>query len=1075
MSPSALDPPLEGRTCSGGEGRVQVDYATRDALRADFDRALHELRVDVDVDTDLGPGDPCNLVLQLPGVGKVLLRTEIAVTAPAGTRLLILEPDVLHRAVQRALQRRATMIGASSVPTPAAAQGMFADQSPEPERAPEPRRAPPPPEPNVARAIVRPSPTRSLPLSRMVPPEVAAGIDGFVRAVIRSSMRARPDGRDADARTLTESLRDITHGSGEVVIARDPDWELACSGAAAFRVPLADALRGPDAAQLTHRLTEMLERSEVVVVQIDASASREDLVTFTELLGRAMPSTVGSEERAKRMARALHEKKVAGVAVAFSEVSVGREGQLPWRVRMLIERLRKDLRSIPIMRDADAAQLVEVRIQTITDAMRAIGDAETYTLVLEQADLIEAAKTEELRGQSLTRVIAGLVPERFVAEVVGQLAMSMTTSEGARRALTELCIHLLEGQSPEAPAALAKLREHLDPKSIPGDLGEWLTAERINERLRKKEPIPAVPPVGAGDTQAALRVRGKAVRLLVASSRLREAARLLDDTLLDAPAAQALYDGLLERIFLPEVLLQLADRLADPGERDSAAALLRYAGERAVSPLLLSVRNSEHRAVRELALRLLVERGEASCMPVLHVLAEQDAPWYVTRNMLVLATTLGMQEAAPDARRNLSHGHPRVREAALSFLVRTTGQAAEPSLLEALGDESQAVRIRAAANLAVFGSTDPRALRGFVEFLTSPEARKSEAHAFATLRLLCDISEAERRAAGDLDRVLSERLIAWVQPGEPLPTDRVVTALAELLGLVGARRSLHALRAILPDLVERAASQPALEPVIAAVSHAMEIIELRDGHQSTVTGMRTIPKAAVEPRPLSSRILDERVGRAVVRLGSPTGVHKALTPTKPAAASERPAPSAPEQTPLARRIQPPPRAGAPGAPLPPSRTIELTAADLDIVMDEPPETDFVEASNAPEPPPLAPPPDDDGSEFSGEATQPEARVPVAEPPPRALARVQARTVARSRTQEVVERSRPKPSTVPTLQDHDAVRQDQLPVRQAAPRGGRVRPSEVATMPETRALEGEAVEGGMTPDALSRALGRDPKV
>ncbi len=995
MGPSELDPPLEGRTCSGGEGRVQVDYATRDALRADLERALHEMRIDVDVDTDLGPGDPCNLILQLPVVGRVLLRTEIAITAPSGTRLLILEPDVLTRAVQRALQRRSTIIGAPSVPppAPAAVHGMIADQSPEPE----PQRPPPlpPPEPTMARAVVRPSRTRDLPLSSAVPPQVAVAVDGFVRALIRSSMRARPDGREGDARALTEALRDVTHGSGELLIARDPDWELACSGAAAFRVPLGEALRGPDTAQLTHRLTDLLERSEVVAVQIDGAAGRDDLVNFTELLGRAMPSTVGSDERAKRMARALHEKRVAGVAVAFSEASVGREGQLPWRVRMLVERLRKDLRSIPIMRDADAAQLAEVRIQTITDAMRAIGDADTYTLVLEQADLIEAAKTEELRGQSLTRVIAGLVPERFVAEVVGQLSVSMATSEGARRALTELCIHLLEGQSPEAPAALAKLREHLDPKAIPVDLGEWLTAERINERLRKKEAIPSVPTGGGRETEASLRVRGKAVRLLVASSRLREAARLLDDTLLDAPAAQALYDGLLGRIFLPEVLSQLTDWLADPAERDAAAALLRYAGARAIPSLLSCVRNSEHRAVREMALRLLVEQGEAACMPVLHALVEHDAPWYVTRNMLVLATTLGMQEAAPDARRHLSHGHPRVREAALSFLVRTTGQDAEPSLLEALEDESQTVRIRAAANLAVFGSTDPRALRGFLEFLASPEARKSEAHAFATLRLLCDSSEAERRAAGDLDRVLSERLIAWVQPGEPLPTERVLAALAELLGLVGSRRGLHALRAILPDLVERAAGQPALEPVVGAVSHAIEMIELREGRHSTVTGMRQIPKASVEPRPLSSRILDERVGRAVVRLGSPTAVHKALTPTKSAAPPERSAQPAPEQTPLARRIQPPPRAAAPTGPQQPSRTIELTAADLDIVMDEPPEGDVSELSNPPEPPPLAPPPDDDGQEFGDEATNPEARPPVPDPPARALARVQPRTVARS--------------------------------------------------------------------------------
>ncbi len=1082
MEGSALDPPLEGRTCTGGEGRVQVDYATREALRADFDRALRDLRIDVDVDTDLGPGDSCNLVLQLPVVGRVLLRTEIKLTEPAGARLVILEPDVLGRAVQRALQRRSTIIGAPTLPPSGGARRLVAAAPAEP--APEPTKAPPPPEPAVTRAVMRPSTAREIALSRSVPPQAATAVDGFVRALIRSSLRARADGREADGRALTDALRDVTHGSGELLLSREPAWELACAGVTSFRVLLSDTLRGPDTAQLTQRLVEALERSEVTSVQIDATASREDLVTFAELLGRPMPSTVGSEERARRMARSLHEKRVMGVAVAFSETSVGREGQLPWRVRMLIERLRKDLRSIPIMRDADAAQLVEARIQTVTDAMRAIGDADTYTLVLEQADLIEAAKTEELRGQSLTRVIASLVPERFVAEVVGQLSLSVASSESARRALTELCIHLLEGQSPEAPAALAKLREHVDPQTIPGELGEWLAAERINDRLRRKESIPAVPAGGGRDTEAALGVRGKAVRLLVAACRLREAARLLEDTLLDAPTAQSLYDRLLEQIFLPEVLSQLALRLVEATERDAAGALLRYAGGRAIAPLLACVRQSEHRAVRELALRLLVEQGDAAYMPILHSLGERDAPWYVTRNMLVLATTLGIREAASDARRNLAHDHPRVREAALSFLVRITGQEAEPALLDALADEAQAVRIRAAANLAVFGSTDPRALAGYLEFLASAEARKSEAHAFAALRLYSGLSESERRTAGDLDRTLSERVIAWVQPGEPLPTDRVLLALAEVLGLSGSRRALHALRAVLPDLVERAATLQSLAPVVTAVSHAIEHIELREGHQ-TVTGARSVPKALVEARPLSSRILDERVGRAVVRLGSPTAVHKALAPTRPAPAQDGPLP---EQTPLARRIQPPPRAAEAAEP---SRTIELSAADLDLVMDEPPDDlDELEVRSIAEPPPLAPPPDDDEQEFGGEATQPEARPPIAEPPTRAVARVQSRSIERAAGPGLVERLRPggplpKPSQVSTLAEVQALGQGggklrpsevaTAKLRPSEIATAKLRPSEVATMPEARALGADdAGETGMTPDALSQLLGRDPK-
>jgi len=152
-----------------------------------------------------------------------------------------------------------------------------------------------------------------------------------------------------------------------------------------------------------------------------------------------------------------------------------------------------------------------------------------------------------------------------------------------------------------------------------------------------------------------------------------------------------------DRIGPSTPLFEFIDQSASqPGGLASAHRVVEILGERVLRPLLMSLKKNEVMQERIRAMQLLREFGDINRPLLIHELRESN-PWYVARNLLLVLSEIGTEEALGAVSDKIRHEDPRVRAEAVTAAVRIARQNAVPYLMLGLEDENAEVRARSAA------------------------------------------------------------------------------------------------------------------------------------------------------------------------------------------------------------------------------------------------------------------------------------------------------------------------------------------------------------------------------------------
>lgn len=164
-----------------------------------------------------------------------------------------------------------------------------------------------------------------------------------------------------------------------------------------------------------------------------------------------------------------------------------------------------------------------------------------------------------------------------------------------------------------------------------------------------------------------------------------------------------LHSSLADETFLRKLVEVYLDRQED--RRDIARSLLTHLGSKSSAFLVQSLVQSQDREKRFALLELIPSIGR-SIIPILDRCLEQNPPWYVIRNIIIIISRLDDPDLYSMVRPYLVHKDMRVQQQVLNCINRMGGNLMRERMIEALGYINDELKQQVVIQLGNIGGKD---------------------------------------------------------------------------------------------------------------------------------------------------------------------------------------------------------------------------------------------------------------------------------------------------------------------------------------------------------------------------------
>ncbi|MFH1529271.1 MAG: HEAT repeat domain-containing protein [Pseudomonadota bacterium] len=627
-------------------------------------------------------------------------------------------------------------------------------------------------------------------------------------------------------------------------------------------IPFLTMMRSAMAETFAQKFITYLERNYLVSFTIKTAITFDEFKRFVALfVERKTKQDEGVVEALETsFAEQLIEREIFSVTVISRDDIIGGQRSLPWRVKIAISRLKKDLAVLPMYSKASDMELQAAKQLIIGDIIRPLRRPRFLRELLVNADLIRG-QVDELATVNVEQEIIDCLSAQMVEAVAWDIEKVLQKASWGvvvqqdgdeERRIDDILKNILNllatrlvgmdvSQTYDLLLHLFELRI-LSFASLPVDLQQLMQAEKwTNQYLLEEDNIVAL--FSAMEDTNLYRAYLQNISLvfpeLLKKGKIASAARLVkilsvhardhDHQIRQGMAQIALMDlGSQETVDLLRPFLEHDDRPT----RQVAIAMVRQFSYKGTEVLLEVLAESDDAAVRRDVLATLEKMGVTLRSLLEERLQIPGQPWYVYRNLLLLVGRVGSEVALEEVKRFVNFMDPRVREQALQTLFSQLQDKAIPSILPALRDRDWHVARRGVILLSDLNCRHPiflkylSALFHLVEQIPGQERtsalRKAGLHAIERLgnfdvdgrrisSVLLDVVIAKRR------RKLLKKLIDKVtRGGESAFADDLRVEVCRVLGRIGDAKVAHVLAEAPEDFP--AAVETALEEAIGEIN-----------------------------------------------------------------------------------------------------------------------------------------------------------------------------------------------------------------------------------------------------------------
>ena len=568
------------------------------------------------------------------------------------------------------------------------------------------------------------------------------------------------------------------------------------------------------------KFAKYLERKDLISLTLKSRMDQTEFTPFVDVMSE--PSLVDTHRKQdkERFVQTLSSHGIFNISFVFNEELLAPEREMPWRARLTLSRMRKDLKMIPYFQKMAGQELEDIRRKLVQDGLRPIRHPDLLCAVLRNSDVAATAEHHEEIVEE--EIISSIHKQYFLGTskifllehlALKQLQKGDAFERKSDRLVSKISHRLKEVGTKESEDLLEEFfrKGLISLEDLTPELKDKILLERLTDKFLNYTEQFFQKLDQAKDKEAFLNVAHSFVRIipeLIRRDRYSDILHILETLKrhFHQKMMWALLAGqVLEEIGQGTIPLMLKEKFLT-GKKETRIAIVPIFASLeigAIPPLLAILKTSEDQWVRKNACEALIQIGPVAAAHLLGELEAEQTSVETTCDILrVLGEIKSDQWKAPLRKvlgKFTSHKHPKLREQATHTLYQIGGSEGEGIFISHLDDSDLEVRKRAVWCLGMIKSV--KGLEKMIGILKqisaapSPKTDPFETQIYHAFGNSGNLTIEGKTLEQFLIQVVEQRGIRrWWGLFEKNPlTDAALGAICDALGKIGTKESIKVL------------------------------------------------------------------------------------------------------------------------------------------------------------------------------------------------------------------------------------------------------------------------------------------
>lgn len=136
------------------------------------------------------------------------------------------------------------------------------------------------------------------------------------------------------------------------------------------------------------KLKDYFERKSLNSFVVKKSITPEHFEAFIDVMSEPIADSADPSKLGEYLTRELAERNITEISTVFKTDIVLSRGKLPWRVSIILRRLAKDLKVIPLFRQASEEKIKLIKKQIVEDIIRPLNNSGLLRDLIVNSDII---------------------------------------------------------------------------------------------------------------------------------------------------------------------------------------------------------------------------------------------------------------------------------------------------------------------------------------------------------------------------------------------------------------------------------------------------------------------------------------------------------------------------------------------------------------------------------------------------------------------------------------------------------------------------------------------------------------
>jgi len=469
------------------------------------------------------------------------------------------------------------------------------------------------------------------------------------------------------------------------------------------------------------KLKDYFERKSLNSFVIKKYITPEHFESFIDVMSEPIAESADAAKLGEYLTKSLADLDITEVSTVFKTDVVLLRGKLPWRVSIILRRLAKDLKVVPMFRSASADKMKIIKQQIVEDIIRPLNNNELLRDLIINCDVIVSFTTDMMEADELEILIVRSLPLNALVPVFRSVfevyKANQKEKPGAdstfqqkekldflKKVLNIGVRRIISEELPDISSFFEQLYGH---KVIGIDL---LPREVRFNIQSKKLADDVVSQIDTYIGKALETSSDTEMESLIATFKrvIPELIRLGEwsviGRIMEAVSGFSARQGLSHEAVdlfskLPDLIFEGSDELfaseyiaAQPDLRNQINDILMQMKSMCIKIAGVIFEKGKDPVVLKNVINLMSKKGELGRQWAIKVLEDPQQPIAMLNIALILIVNVGISDDASLIKRHVRNSNPSIRVKALGAVAKLNKKEAESLITDALTDEDEKVR-----------------------------------------------------------------------------------------------------------------------------------------------------------------------------------------------------------------------------------------------------------------------------------------------------------------------------------------------------------------------------------------------